>query len=118
MTSREPLAIAERAPLPLGPLELPDEDDDPGDVLASESARLLLQRAREHGVSVDTGPVTVAAVARICARLDGIPLALELAAARLTTLSVEDLARRLQHDLGVLTPPTGAPWTASGRSTA
>ena len=103
-TSRVPLAIEGERLYALGPLELPDEDDEPEDVLASDSARLLLQRASEQGLSVDAEPATAAAVARICVRLEGIPLALELAAARLRTLSVEELDRRLQDDLRVLAP--------------
>jgi predicted ATPase/Flp pilus assembly protein TadD len=106
-TSREPLAIPDEQLCTLGPLELPAESDEPDDVLTSDSARLLLQRAGEHGLSVDAGPATAAAIARICARLEGIPLALELAAARLSTLSVEDLERRLRDDLRVLAPPAG-----------
>jgi predicted ATPase len=106
-TSREPLAIEGEHVYALGPLELPDEDDEPEDVLASESVRLLLQRAGEHGRSVDIEPGATAAIARICARLEGIPLALELAAARLRTLSVDELDRRLQDDLRVLAPAGG-----------
>jgi non-specific serine/threonine protein kinase len=106
-TSREPLAIQGEHLYALGPLELPDEDDEPEDVLASDSARLLLQRAAEQGLFVEVEPATAAAVARICARLEGIPLALELAAARLRTLSVSDLELRLQEDLRVLAPSGG-----------
>ncbi len=106
-TSREPLAVEGEYVHGLGALELPDEEGDPADVLASDSARLLLERAGEYGLSVDLAPETVAAIARICVRLEGIPLALELAAARLRTLSVQDLERRLQSDLRVLAPSSG-----------
>ncbi len=107
-TSREPLAIAgERAHL-LAPLQVPVEDDEPADVIASDSARLLLQRAAEQGIDVRLEAATVHAIARICTRLEGIPLAIELAAARLRTLSVSDLDRRLQDDLRVLSDGGGA----------
>ncbi|MGO9763904.1 MAG: protein kinase domain-containing protein [Solirubrobacteraceae bacterium] len=101
-TSREPLSIADEHVYPLAPLEVAHETDEPGDVIASDSARLLLQRATEHGVDVQIEAATVAGIARICARLEGIPLAIELAAARLRTLSVRDLDRRLRDDLRVL----------------
>ena len=94
------------------------EDDEPDDVLASDSARLLLQRAGEQGLSVVVEPGAAAAIARICARLEGIPLALELAAARLRTLSVDELDRRLQDDLRVWHLPAGTVPIAGERSRA
>jgi non-specific serine/threonine protein kinase len=101
-TTREPLALEGERVHPLGPLEVPSDDDYPEDVLASDSAHLLLLRASEHGLVMDAQAATARAIARICARLEGIPLALELAAARLRTLSLSELERRLQDDLGVL----------------
>ncbi len=114
-TSREPLGTQGEHIFGLEPLEVPREDDDPEDVLASDSARLLLQRAGEQGVSVEAGPATAANIARICARLEGIPLAIELAAARLRTLSLDDLDRRLREDLRVLR--LGAGGEREGRRT-
>jgi transcriptional regulator with XRE-family HTH domain len=66
-----------------------DRDVTVDDVLASEAGRLLVDRARLLLASFNLTPQNAGAVAQICRRLDGIPLALELAAARLTTLSVE-----------------------------
>lgn len=101
-TSREPLALEGERIHVLGPLDIPDEEDDALEIVASESAQLFLRRAGEQGVRVELGGGGAAGVARVCARLDGIPLAIELAAARLHTLSVAELDRRLQADLGVL----------------
>jgi non-specific serine/threonine protein kinase len=101
-TSREALAIDGESVCALGPLEVPDAEDEPQDILASDSAGLLLRRAGEQGISLNLGGSSPVAIARICERLDGIPLALELAAARLRTLSLDDLAERLQRDLRVL----------------
>jgi predicted ATPase/serine/threonine protein kinase len=101
-TSREPLAVRGEHVHVLGPLAVADEDDEPDAVAASDSARLLVERAAEQGADLRVEPGTSASIARICARLDGIPLAIELAAARLRTVSVGDLDRRLKHDLRVL----------------
>jgi predicted ATPase len=101
-TSREPLGIVGERVQPLGPLEVPSPQDDPDEVLASDSARLLLQRAAEQGLDLTGAPAQADAIARICAALDGIPLALELAAARLRTLSPGDLERDLQGGLHAL----------------
>ena len=81
--------------------------DESDDVARATPPGCCSQRAAEQGIRVDVGPQTAARSRRICARLEGIPLALELAAARLRTLSVEDLDRHLQDDLRVLAP-TGA----------
>ncbi len=64
---------------------------------------LLLQRAQSRGVDLTLSADNAAVVAEICARLDGIPLALELAAARLNALSVDELAARLDDGFRLLT---------------
>jgi predicted ATPase/predicted Ser/Thr protein kinase len=102
-TSREPLGVEDERVQPLGPLEVPSVQDDPDDVLASDSARLLLQRAAEQGLAPDSPSSTAGSIARICTALDGIPLALELAAARLRTLSLSELEHDLRDGLRVLT---------------
>lgn len=107
-TSRAPLAVTGEHLYAPGPLGVPGQDDEPDDLLAIDSALLLVQRAGEQGIALDAGePATAAAIGRVCARLEGIPLALELAAARLRTLSLAELERRLQEDLGVLSPRGG-----------
>jgi predicted ATPase/DNA-binding CsgD family transcriptional regulator len=101
-TSREPLRIAAEARYRLGPLSLPDGDDLAG-TGGSEAVALFTDRARQAdaGFALDgqTGP----AVARLVAGLDGMPLAIELAAARVEALGVAQLADRLDDRFGLLT---------------
>ncbi|MGN9912894.1 BTAD domain-containing putative transcriptional regulator [Phytohabitans sp. LJ34] len=106
-TSREPLRLRGEVRWELPPLEVPDTDD-PARLLRSPAVRLFLARA-----GLDPAPETVADVAEVCRRLDGIPLALELAATRVPALGVAELAARLRvpHDrFGLLgTAPRDAP---------
>ncbi|HXF20287.1 MAG TPA: AAA family ATPase, partial [Streptosporangiaceae bacterium] len=100
-TSREPLRLAGEARYRLGPMALPGPDDP--EAGGSEAVALFADRARrvDAGFALDgrTGPV----VAGLVARLDGMPLAIELAAARVEALGVEQLADRLDDRLGLLT---------------
>jgi predicted ATPase len=100
-TSREPLAVAGEARYRLGPLALPDLDDL-ADAARAEAVTLFVDRARhaDAGFVLDgqTGP----AVAQLVTRLDGMPLAIELAAARVETLGVTQLADRLGDRFAVL----------------
>ena len=91
-TSREPLAIDGEALVPLGPLALPEPDADVARARATASVRLFTARAAavRPGFDVDEG--NVGDVLRVVRGLDGMPLALELAAARLRSLSLADLA--------------------------
>ncbi|SHJ42676.1 Predicted ATPase [Nocardiopsis flavescens] len=100
-TSQTPLAVAGEYVFPLAPLEAP-ADDTPAALAASPAARLFLARAEAAGARPGTDPDTTAAVAAICRRLDGIPLALELAATRLRHLRAADLAARLDDRFAVL----------------
>jgi predicted ATPase/DNA-binding SARP family transcriptional activator len=106
-TSREPLRLRGEARFDLPPLDVADSDD-PARLARSAAVRLFLARA-----GLDPAPETTAAVAEVCRRLDGIPLALELAATRVPALGVAELAARLQvpHDrFGLLgTGPRDAP---------
>ncbi|MBA9004218.1 BTAD domain-containing putative transcriptional regulator [Thermomonospora cellulosilytica] len=99
-TSREPLAITGEALCRLGPLELPT-----GVATADDSAavRLFVDRARavRPGFALDES--TAGPVVDICRRLDGLPLALELAAARLRSMTVEQIAHRLDDRFRLLT---------------
>ncbi|WP_306371363.1 BTAD domain-containing putative transcriptional regulator, partial [Nocardiopsis sp. CC223A] len=100
-TSQVPLAVAGEYLYPLAPLDAP-VDDTPAALAASPAARLFLARAEAAGARPGTDPDTVAAVAAICRRLDGIPLALELAATRLRHLGAADLAARLDDRFALL----------------
>jgi non-specific serine/threonine protein kinase len=100
-TSREPLRIAGEVRYRLGSLTLPD----PGDLAATarcEAVTLFADRARrvEPGFALDEK--TAATVARLVARLDGMPLAIELAAARVDALGVTQLLDRIDDRFGLL----------------
>lgn len=102
-TSREPLAIAgERAWL-VPPLALPEEAASVADAAGAESVQLFASRARDVLPAFAISEANAAAVVEICRRLDGIPLALELAAARVRALGPEQIARRLDDVFGLLT---------------
>ncbi|MEV4709318.1 BTAD domain-containing putative transcriptional regulator [Actinoplanes sp. NPDC049316] len=102
-TSREALAVAGETQLAVGPLAVPDETADPDDIAASPAVRLFLDRARSvrPGLQLDAGAVR--AVASICRRLDGMPLAIELAAARAKALPPAEIADRLRDRFALLT---------------
>ena len=102
-TSREPLAITGEALCPLGPLPVPDETAPPSDVGTLDSVRLFLDRAIAVRPGFRLDESTVDAVRQICRRLDGMPLALELAAARLRSMTAEQIAERLDDRFRLLT---------------
>ncbi|MFI6941807.1 BTAD domain-containing putative transcriptional regulator [Streptomyces sp. NPDC050418] len=101
-TSREPLAITGEALFHLGPLDLPPGEPEPAEALRTAAVRLFVDRAagvRQDFVLDDS---TLDAVLRICRGLDGMPLALELAAAKLRSMNVEQIARRLDDRFRLL----------------
>ncbi|WP_169792439.1 AfsR/SARP family transcriptional regulator [Actinoplanes rectilineatus] len=102
-TSREPLAIDGESLVPLGPLGLPEPDDTPEQAAQSPAVRLFVQRAAavRPGFTVDGD--SAGDVIRVVRGLDGLPLALELAAARLRTLALPDLADGLSDRFRMLT---------------
>ena len=102
-TSREPLALTGEALWPVEPLTLPAEGATPAEAMSCASVRLLADRAAavRPGFSVDES--TVDDVVRICRALDGMPLAVELAAARLRSMTVSQLAARLDDRFRLLT---------------
>ncbi len=102
LTSQEPLKIAAEHVYRLGTLSVPTRAALE-DAQASGAVQLFVDRARavDPGFGLTAG--NVAAVAEICARLDGIPLALELAAARVPLLGIDGLRARLDERLQVLT---------------
>ncbi len=102
-TSREPLGITGEALWPVEPLALPAADAAPGEIAAAPAVRLLRDRASavRRDLADDTG--TLATMVRVCRALDGLPLAIELAAARLRTMSVDQLAGGLDDRFRLLT---------------
>jgi predicted ATPase len=98
-TSREPLHIAGEIAWRAPSLSLPAQD---GDLLASEAVSLFVDRATAAAPELELGPDDIASAAIICRRLDGMPLAIELAAARIRHLSPAQLAERLGTALDVL----------------
>ncbi|MER7011402.1 BTAD domain-containing putative transcriptional regulator [Saccharopolyspora sp. NPDC000359] len=97
-TSREALGIDGEALFAVQPLDLPTSDG-----AECSSVQLFADRARSARWDFAVTPDNSAAVAEICRRLDGLPLAIELAAARLRSLTVEQLAARLDDRFRLLT---------------
>ncbi|MGH2587895.1 MAG: ATP-binding protein [Dehalococcoidia bacterium] len=99
-TSREPLGISGETLWRVPPLSLPNQTTD---VAAADAVQLFVERARQHRPDFSLTQVNESAVAEICRHLDGIPLAIELAAARVKALSVEQIAVRLADRFRLLT---------------
>ncbi|HVA89671.1 MAG TPA: tetratricopeptide repeat protein [Chloroflexota bacterium] len=113
-TSREPLNLNGEQCYRVPSLPVPDLDHLPPPERLGDypSMLLFLARAREQRPEFALNPRNLRAVAQVCARLDGIPLAIELAAARITTLPVEAIAARLDDCFRLL---TGGPRTVMPR---
>jgi predicted ATPase/DNA-binding SARP family transcriptional activator len=101
-TSREPLALHAEARHPVPPLSLPElgTPDDTETWAGEDAVTLFRERARAHDPAFDLSDGNAAAVAEICRRVDGLPLAIELAAARSGLLSPAEIAERLDVALG------------------
>ena len=101
-TSREPLGITGEVLHPVGPLAMPVQDGTASEALRFPAVRLFADRgaAARPGFTVDQA--TVGPVLDICRALDGIPLAIELAAARLRALSPDQIAARLDDRFRLL----------------
>src|SRR5690349_10117730 len=110
-TSREPLRVAGEARYRLGPLTLP-APGDPADLARYESVALFADRARRADARFVLDEPTGRAVARLVARLDGMPLAIELAAARVEALGPAQLLDRIDDRFALL---TGGDRLAAGR---
>ncbi|MFF4399756.1 BTAD domain-containing putative transcriptional regulator [Streptomyces sp. NPDC001480] len=98
-TSREPLGLAAEHVRRLPPLPLPHPGRDPAE---AASVALFLDRARRVRPGRPPARAELAAIADVVRRVDGIPLAIELAAGRLSTFSLGDLRRRLNRSLDLL----------------
>jgi predicted ATPase/DNA-binding CsgD family transcriptional regulator len=104
-TSREALGVAGEVNWTVPSLTVPDAGDssDPEGLAGYEAVRLFVERARSRLPGFVLTPENAPAVADICRKLDGIPLAVELATARVVVLSVEQISERLNDSLGLLT---------------
>ncbi|MGH2349054.1 MAG: tetratricopeptide repeat protein [bacterium] len=104
-TGREPLGIAGEMIYRVPSLAVPDVSQQltPPDLNKTEAARLFVERAAFARPDLRLTDADAPAVARICVALDGIPLAIEMAAARLRTLSVGQIAQRISDRFGLLT---------------
>ena len=105
-TSREPLGVPGEAVFPVPPLAVPPEGSDPQVLAAAPAVRLFLARSALARPGAGAAPVAV--VARICRALDGLPLAIELAAARAGVLSAEETEARLADMFRFLASPRPA----------
>ena len=104
-TSRESLGVTGELSWIVPPLSAPGTQQSPTveELEGYESARLFANRASNRHPGFELTSENAAAVAQVCARLDGIPLAIELAAARIGMLSAEQVSERLGHSLKLLT---------------
>ncbi|MGW7199174.1 BTAD domain-containing putative transcriptional regulator [Streptomyces chryseus] len=101
-TSREALAITGESLCHLGPLDVPTGSPEPAEAAQSPAVRLFVDRAVGVRPDFTLDDTTLDAVVEVCRRLDGVPLALELAAAKLRSMSVEQIARRLDDRFRLL----------------
>lgn len=104
-TSREPLRVRSEHLYPVEPLSLPTGGPGgatPSEVLESEAATLFAERAAQQIAGFTINDENASTVASICIRLDGLPLALELGAARLRLFSLAELDQRLSEQIDVL----------------
>jgi len=102
VTSREPLRIMAEAVFRVEPLDVPQPGSADADILRRSAVNLFLLRANSMQREVATDSAELRLVGEICRRLDGIPLALELAAARVVTLGVVGVYQRLDDRLAIL----------------
>jgi predicted ATPase/DNA-binding SARP family transcriptional activator len=101
-TSREPLHLAGEVDWRVPSLGLSGDPGDLADLAAADAVRLFCDRASSASPHFELTSDNAKAVAELCFRLDGLPLAIELAAARISTLSPAQIVERLDEGLGVL----------------
>ena len=101
-TSREPLRIAGELAWRVPSLAVPDSHAPPDELLQSPAVQLFAERARRVRPDFAVTDDSVSSIAAICRRLEGVPLALELAAARARTLGVDQILARLDKSIGLL----------------
>jgi predicted ATPase/DNA-binding CsgD family transcriptional regulator len=101
-TSREPLSVPGEHVVPVPPLELPAPAEPLAQLRQNETVRLFCERARAASGTFELTAANQAAVVDLCRRLDGLPLAIELAAVRTRVLSAEQIADRLTDRFALL----------------
>ena len=104
-TSRAPLRLAAEREYPVPPFETPDADLPFEALVKTDALRLFAARARAVDPSFELDRTSAAEVARVCGRLDGLPLAIELAAARAKLLAPAEILERLEREPDLL--PSG-----------
>jgi non-specific serine/threonine protein kinase len=102
VTSREPIRVAGETTWRVEPLAVPPKDAPSHDISDFDAVHLFENRARLAAPGFKIDGSNVAAVAELCRRLDGLPLALELAAARVAVLSPSQIVRRLDDRFTIL----------------
>ncbi len=106
-TSRQPLAIAGETIYPIAGLAWPSPDkhlvDHPQDFMQYDAVRLFVERARTTSPKFNISPENAWSMVEICRRLDGLPLALELASARINVLTLNEITARLNDRFNLLT---------------
>lgn len=105
-TSREALAVPGETQLAVAPLDVPEEGAPADRIAQAAAVRLFLDRARAVRPGFTLDPATAPVVADICRQLDGMPLAVELAAARVKALPPAEIAARLHDRFSLLTAGT------------
>jgi predicted ATPase len=101
-TSRQPLDMPGEHTFPVGPLPVPKAGSAPLDAGREDAVELFARRAGSAVTGFSVTPGNASCVVQVCRRLDGIPLAIELAAVQLRTLPLEELLDRLNHRFDVL----------------
>lgn len=106
-TSRQPLALSYELTWSVPPLALPEPKGAPApeELVAFAAIQLFVQRARQRLPSFELSAGNASSVLELCRRLDGMPLAIELAAARVRVLTVEQIVERLDERFQLLTAP-------------
>jgi predicted ATPase/DNA-binding SARP family transcriptional activator len=112
VTSRAPLEVEGEVVYRVPSMSVPGASSPAGELMGFESVRLFVERARSQRADFVLDAGNRHAVAALCRRLDGLPLAIELAAARSRSMSPDDIARRLDHRFAML---TGGPRAAPAR---
>jgi predicted ATPase/DNA-binding NarL/FixJ family response regulator len=103
LTSREPIGISGEVALPITPLAVPDADHLPRRLPGNDAVALFAERGAAVLPGFEVTDDNKVTIARICQRLDGLPLAIELAAARLRAITPEEILQRLSDRYRFLT---------------